>query len=82
VRVLTESLRGTPNVVADDEGRIEVANLYRGCRVRLRGIPERQFTIIDIYWDYGEVRIKEIGQDRMFYLVPWDCLEIVREQKK
>lgn len=79
VMVLTEGLRGMPDLLADDSGRIDGSRLYKGCRVRLRGIPERQFVIRDIYWDYGEVRIKEIGQDRLFYLVPWDCLEIVRE---
>ncbi|MGO9569307.1 MAG: hypothetical protein ACLP5H_17360 [Desulfomonilaceae bacterium] len=81
VRVLTESLRGTPSLATDDNRRIEGANLFKGCRVRLRGIPERQFVIRDIYWDYGEVRIKEMGQDRLFYLVPWDCLEIIQEQE-
>jgi hypothetical protein len=81
ITVLTESLRGTPSLATDDNRRIEGANLFKGCRVRLRGIPERQFVIRDIYWDYGEVRIKEIGQDRLFYLVPWDCLEIIQEQE-
>lgn len=82
ITVLTESLRRTGSMAADDEGRTEGANLYRGCRVRLRGIPERQFVIYEILWDYGEVRIKELGQERLFYLVPWDCLEIIREQTK
>jgi hypothetical protein len=80
IPVLTESLRGTPGPRNDDEDGIEGANLYRGCRVRLRGISDRQFVVREIFWDYGEVRIKEIGQDRMFYLVPWDCLEIVSER--
>jgi hypothetical protein len=79
VRVLTEGLRDMPNLLADDNGRIDGSRLYRGCRVRLRGVPERQFIVREIFWDCEEVRIKEIGQDRLFYLVPWDCLETVRE---
>jgi hypothetical protein len=80
ITVLSESLRRTASMAADDEGRTEGANLYRGCRVRLRGIPERQFVIHEIFWDCGEVRIKEIGRDRLFYLVPWDCLEMAEEK--
>lgn len=82
ILVLTESLRGTRNLTTGDEARIDGANLYRGCRVRLRGIPERQFIVHEIYWDYEEVRIKEIGQDRLFYLVPWDCLQFSGEQEE
>jgi hypothetical protein len=78
VKVLTESLQGMPGLVTDD-GRTSGARLFRGLKVRLRGIPERQFIIRDIYWDFGEARIKEIGADT-FYLVPWDCLEIIQEQ--
>jgi hypothetical protein len=78
VRVLTESLNGTPP--ADDAGRTIGARLFRGCKVRLRGIPDRLFIIRDIYWDYGEVKVKEIGSDTS-YLVPWDCLKIVTEQE-
>ena len=58
VKVMTEGLQGMPNLSVDGEGRIEGAKLYRGCKVRLRGIPERRFIIYEIYWDYEEVRVR------------------------
>ncbi len=76
--VLTESLQGTPNLVGDNNGRIDGARLFRGCRVRLRGIPERTFVVKKIFWDFGEARIREIG-GAAEYVVPWDCLELCKE---
>jgi len=81
VRILTESLRGTPNLVADDDGRMDGARLFKGCKVQLRGIPERQFIIRDIYWDYEETRVSEIGTD-VEYVLPWDCLRLSEEQEE
>ncbi len=78
VRVLTEGLRGTLSRLPEDS-RIEGARLFRGCRVRLAGIPERVFVVVDFDWDRGEVRIKELGGGTQ-YLLPWDCLEFVEEQ--
>ncbi len=75
VRVLTEGLRGTLSRLPEDR-RIEGARLFRGCRVRLAGIPERVFVIVDFDWDRGEVRIKEVGGTGR-YVLPWDCLEFV-----
>lgn len=82
VRVLTEGLQGTPNLVANDNGRMDGARLYRGCKVRLRGIPERQFIIRDIYWDYKEARVSEIGTDDVEYVLPWDCFRFLDEQEE
>ena len=79
VIVLTESLQGIP--VADTDGGISGARLYRGCPVRLRGLPERRFIIRDIYWDYEEVRVLELGTE-VYYLVPWDCLQFDEEQER
>jgi hypothetical protein len=79
VTVLTESLHGMP---LDNPGdRIEGAKLYRGCKVQLRGIPERRFIIRDIYWDDQEVRVKELGAE-IYYLLPWDCIEFDEEQER
>lgn len=78
VRGLTESLRGMPTLVTDDKGRINGASLYKGCKVRVMGIPERRFTIIDIYWDYDEVRVREKGTN-VEYVFPWDCLDFAEE---
>jgi hypothetical protein len=79
VTVLTESLQGMP--VADTDGGISGARLYRGCPVRLRGLPERRFIIRDIYWDCEEVRVLELGTE-VYYLVPWDCLQFDEEQER
>jgi hypothetical protein len=76
VTVLTESLQGMP--LANSEGRIDGAKLFRGCKVRLVGIPERQFIIRDIYWDDQAVRVKELGTE-VYYLLPWDCIRLCGE---
>jgi hypothetical protein len=81
ITALTEDLREMSHLIADNDTRMDGASLYKGCRVLLRGIPERQFVIHEILWDYKEARIKEIGQDT-WYLVPWDCLEVLQEQKR
>lgn len=74
---LTRDLRGIPGLSVGDCNEIG-ARLFRGCRVRLRGIPERTFVVKKIFWDFGEARIKEIGRDTE-YAVPWDCLELCKE---
>jgi hypothetical protein len=79
VRVLTEGLRGMPNLVGDDDGTISGARLFKGCKVRLRGIPERQFIIHDIYWDYQEVRVRQLGSSSVEYVLPWYCLRLSEE---
>jgi hypothetical protein len=81
VMVLTEGLRGMPDLLADDSGRIEGAGLYRGLKVRLRGIPERKFIISDIFWEYEEARVREIGTN-IEYLLPWDCLRFNGEREE
>jgi hypothetical protein len=81
VRGLTESLRGTSNLVADDKCRIDGASLYRGCPVQIVGIPERLFIVRDVYWDYAEVRIKQKGKSTE-YVLPWDCLRFVEEPEE
>jgi len=77
---LNESLQGVPSLLTDKDGNISGAGLFKGCKARLRGIPERLFIVCEIYWDYEEVRIKEIGGDTdgdIQYVVPWDCLEVI-----
>ena len=81
VMVLTEGLCGVPDLLTDDNGRTDGSRLYRGCRVRLRGIPERTFVVKKVFWDFGEARIKEIGRDAE-YVVPWDCLEFTQQQER
>ncbi|MFH0851438.1 MAG: hypothetical protein V1876_01685 [Candidatus Peregrinibacteria bacterium] len=44
------------------------------------GIPQRIFVVIDISWDHGEARIREIGGSRVQYVLPWDCLRFAPEQ--
>ena len=78
VTVLTESLQGMPSLVSDN-GRPSGASLFRGLKVRLRGVPGRKFAIRDIYWDFQEVRVSEIGAE-VDYVVPWDCLRFHAEQ--
>ena len=80
VTVLTEGLRGTLNR-SHGRRRVDPSGLFRGCRVRLAGIPERLFAIVDFDWDRGEVRIKEVGGTGR-YLLPWDALEFVEEQQE
>ena len=46
--------------------------------MRLVGIPERQFIIREIFWDYEEVRLGAPGTNTE-YVVPWDCLELDEE---
>ena len=81
VIVLTEGLLGIPNLVADADGRIDGSRLYRGCRVWLRGIPERQFIVRAIFWDEGEARVRELGTE-IEYLLPWDCLRFSGEREE
>ena len=78
VKVLTEGLRGTLNPPGGNR-KVDASGLFRGCRVRLAGIPERLFVIVDFDWDRGEVRIKEVGGTGR-YVLPRDCLEFVEEQ--
>ena len=78
VRGLNESLSGIPSLLSEKDGTMSGAGLFKRCKVRLPGIPERQFIIHDIYWDYGEVRVREIGT-RVEYVLPWDCLRICHE---
>lgn len=74
VTILTRDLQGIPSQPSGDRNEIG-ARLFRGCRVRMIGIPERHFVVHEVFWDYGEVRIKEVGRDTQ-YVVPWDCLEL------
>ena len=53
--------------------------LYKGCVVKLVGIPERAFFVADIFWDNEEVRIIEPATG-IEYVVPWDCLRLAEEQ--
>jgi len=78
VKVLTDRLQGMPGRSADGNGKIDGSQLFKGCRVRLRGISERQFIIRDVFWDYEEARIREIGT-KIEYVLPWDCLLISEE---
>ncbi len=80
VTVLTEGLRGTLNRSRGTR-KVDPSGLFRGCRVRLAGIPERVFVIVDFDWDRGEVRIKEVGGTGR-YVLPWDALEFVEEQQE
>jgi len=50
------------------------ARLFKGCRVKLVGVPQRRFVVDDIFWDYEAVRLRELGCD-IEYVVPWDCVE-------
>ena len=77
--VLTNGLRGMPGLSREDGG-IDAASLYRGCRVRVAGIPERLFVVHDIFWDKREVRIKEMGRG-VEYVLPLDCLRLAEEQQ-
>ncbi len=58
VRALNRGLQGMPELLADEQGRMSGARLYVGCPVRVVGIPERKFFIREIFWDYGEARIR------------------------
>jgi hypothetical protein len=73
VKVLTESLQGMPMTSGEDDGEIDGSQLFKGRKVGLRGVPERQFVIRDIFWDLGEIRIEELGTD-IEYVLPWNCL--------
>ncbi len=78
VRALNRGLQGMPELLADNQGRMSGARLYVGCPVRVIGIPERKFFIREIFWDYEEARIHEIGT-HIEYVFPWDCLEFPQE---
>ncbi len=78
VSTLTESLQDIPDLLTEDNGKMSGARLYVGCPVRVVGIPERKFFIREIFWDYGEARIREIGTE-IEYVFPWDCLEFPQE---
>ena len=78
VTVLNRGLQGMPELLVDEQGRMSGARLYVGCPVRVVGIPERKFFIREIFWDYEEARIHEIGT-HIEYVFPWDCLEFPQE---
>jgi hypothetical protein len=76
--VLTRGLQGMHNPAPGYRNDIGAA-LFKGARVRLVGIPERLFVVREVFWDYGEVRIKE-KKTGIEYVVPWDCLEMAQEK--
>ena len=78
VSVLTHDMRGLGDFSPGEHGKTEGARLYVGCPVRVVGIPERKFFIREIFWDYEEARIHEIGT-HIEYVFPWDCLEFPQE---
>ncbi len=78
VSVLTHDMRGLGDSSPGDHGKMEGARLYVGCPVRVIGLPERSFVIREIFWDYKEARIHEIGT-HIEYVFPWDCLEFPQE---
>jgi hypothetical protein len=80
VAVLTEGLQAIRGLRRED-GRVAAEMLFRGCHVRLIGIPERYFVVRDIFWDYQEVRIRE-PRTKIDYVVPWDCLVFRDEQER
>jgi hypothetical protein len=80
VTVLTEGLRDTSGP-ASENGAILSERLFKGCPVRLRGVPERRFIVVYIYWDIQEVRIGE-PVTGMEYVVPWDCLRFIEKRDR
>jgi len=73
VEVLTRDILDMMGLLVGD-GKEVGARLFKGCPVRLIGIPDRKFIVVDIFWDDGEVRVKESGTD-IGYVMPWDCVE-------
>ncbi len=76
VKVLTHDIQGL--LVGD--GKTIGARLFKGCHVRLLGIPERKFVVADIFWDQEEVRIKEEGT-KVEYVVPWCSVEFDEQSR-
>ena len=74
IKVLTHDMQGMPGLLVYGDGREIGARLFKGCLVRLVGIPERKFVVVEIYWDDQEVRLREVGSD-IEYVMPWDCVE-------
>lgn len=77
VKVLTHDIQGL--LVGD--GKTIGARLFKGCHVRLVGIPERKFIVDDIFWDQEEVRLVEPSTGTA-YSMPWDCVEFLGEQSR
>jgi hypothetical protein len=71
--VLTRTLQEIPNSSTGNRKEIG-AWLFKGCRVRLVGIPERSFIVDTVFWDYESVRVREVGTE-IYYTIPWDAVE-------
>jgi hypothetical protein len=78
VKVLTHGMQGMPGLLVYGDGKEIGARLFRGCPVRLIGIPERTFFVDDIFWDREEVRVREVGSDTE-YVMPYACVEFYDE---
>jgi hypothetical protein len=64
----------------DRNGDREIGpRLYKGCAVKLVGVPERAFYVDEVFWEFEEVRIIEPATG-IGYVVPWNCLRLAEEQ--
>ena len=78
IKILTQDIQGMPGLLVYGDGKEIGARLFTGCEVRLVGIPERRFVVDEIFWDFEEARLREIGTN-IYYTVPWDCVEFLDE---
>ena len=76
VTVLTHDIQGLLVGDAKDIG----ARLFKGCHVKLLGVPDRKFVVDEILWDREEVRIKEEGTG-IGYRLPWDSVEFDEQSR-
>ena len=74
VKVLTHDIQGMTGLLACGDGKEIGARLFTGCHVRLLGVPDRKFIVVDIFWDEEEVKIEEPGTG-IGYRLPWDSVE-------